>query len=232
MSDRSGRGDERPQSRGVRAAIQQRACTMAGIAGALVLAGCGGGAEPKGRLSATDAFQVALAAKEEGDCATALPAFERLAKIGRGWELAQVYLAECLVEQGSEKDGPGAQADYAEAVRWLMLAVQSNESQAQELLATLTLQGVGVSRDPIEAGKWYLLSQKSAIEGVNEPPEALLAELNAALSATDWEEAQARASAWVPEYQDFNVGALGRRRPEGEEGAGGSRRAPPLGRRP
>ncbi len=202
---------------------------------ALGLAACGGPAKPKrgGGLSTADVFQRALVAKEAGKCDQAIPDFERLARIGRGWELAQVYLAQCLIEQGRNQGGSLAQASYAEALNWLEPAAQSNESEAQVLLASVYLDGLGRPRDVVEAGKWYMLSRKSAIEGINDGPKAIGQRLEATLSPAEWELARARAQTWTPDYQAVNAAALprgGRRGPEEGQDAGRSGRRRPPGR--
>ncbi len=207
------------------------ACLLA--AAALLLAACGGGPErPRreaGARSATDAYQEALVNKEKGDCERAIPTFERLARIGRGWELAQVNLAECLIEIGRDESGAAAQARYGEALSWLMPAAQSNESKAQVLLAEVFLEGLGTPTDRIEAGKWYVLSRKSAIEGVSDAPVPVGRRLEATLSPAEWQEARERAELWSPSYQGVNAAALLQRRRRPSGGDAETRPLPPVG---
>ncbi|MGF1456116.1 MAG: hypothetical protein ACFB6R_12170 [Alphaproteobacteria bacterium] len=177
----------------------------------LALAACGGPPRAKQAGPSTNqTFQRALTAKEAGRCDRAIPDLERLARIGRGWELAQVYLAECLIDQGRDAAGAAAQNAYAQALRWLEPAASSNESRAQLVLAGVYLEGLGRPRDLVEAGKWYMLSRKSAIEGINDGPTTLGKRLEAALTPADWEAARDRADAWSPAYQGVNAAAFPR----------------------
>ncbi len=192
------------------------ATSMALAVSGAVLGGCAG--SNKTEINPNDAtalYNRALNRQERGDCAGAMPDLERLAGIGRGWELAQVTLAECVLETSS---------DTGRALSLVTLAAQSNNSKAQATLSRFYLDGVGVAADPLAAGQWYLLSQKSAIEGLGDSNTAVLDlrdRLNDLLSAADWAEAQIRADAWSPDYQPLNRDAL-LRRPGSGSGPGSS----------
>lgn len=191
------------------------------VIAALALAACGPSKsqrEQAGGRTLTDLYTRALAAKDNGNCAEAMPHFERLARIGRGWEVAQVQLAQCHLEAARAEGQQNATAEYQSALRWLRVAAASNEATAQASLAQLYFTGEGVGADTIEAATWYVLAQKSAVEGVTNL-EGVAPGLNQRLETTltppQWEEARIRAAAWSPTYQDLNEQALPQRRPGG-----------------
>ena len=54
--------------------------------------------------------------------------------------------------------GRGVRKDYAEAVKWYLLAAQQGNAHAQYNLGVMYSQGQGVRQDYIEALKWYRLA--------------------------------------------------------------------------
>lgn len=182
----------------------KRALPLGAVLLALGLTACGGGDNVRragGGLNATDRFSQAVAQAENGNCAEAEPVLERLAKRGRGWELAQVHLGDCRLASGALDD----------AVTFYTLAAESNEPRAQARLALLYAEGEGVALDRAEAAKWYVLATRESLGELIAPselPENFEARIRALLSADDLAAGEARAAVWIPSYQGVNAEAL------------------------
>ncbi len=167
---------------------------------ALAITACGSSGPAKPRLTGAppEQFAAALALKDTGNCADAMPTFERLAQRGRGWELAQVHYADCLLEAGQVDD----------ALKWLTLAAESNEPRAQARLALAYLEGTGVTTDPVQAAKWYVLATRETLEGLvadSDLPPDFRARLDAGLTERAKADGAALAAAWIPTYQGVNA---------------------------
>lgn len=140
-----------------------------------------------------------------GKCQEAIPILRRLAVGGDGFELAQYNLGLCLLDTGkSEPDAGRAAGLKQEGAAFIVKAANHNLPKAQASLAEIYLDGNGVARDPIEAGKWALVyrgnGERFAL-GLPNIPEALQARLDAALTDVTWAQARARADAWSPAEQ-------------------------------
>lgn len=171
------------------------------LAAALLVTGCGSSG-PKQPPGAARDFERAVTLKDNGRCDQAAPMLEKLADRGRGWELAQVHLADCLMQAGEE----------VRAVRYLTLASESNEPRAQARLALAHLEGRGgLAVNRTEAAKWYLLATRRTLtEFVAdvEFPKDFKARMEAALTPGDLEQGRVLVAQWVPSYQDVNAEAL------------------------
>ncbi len=176
----------------------------------LVLSACGGKPTPPGarHLSPSQQYEQAVVLMDKGQCTEAVPIFTALSKVGRGWELAQVNLADCLMRM-AETAGPAKAPDLeAQAIGWLMLAANSNEPRAQARLALAYAEGRGLPLNGVEAAKWYALATRPTLEAVvdvQEYPEGFETRVRRGVSEADWQTGTALAAAWNPDYQDLNA---------------------------
>ena len=140
-----------------------------------------------------------------GRCPEAIPILRRLADGGDGYELAQYNLGLCLLDIAkTEPDAQHAASVTLEGTALVLKAANHNLPKAQASLAAMYLDGHGVVRDPIEAGKWALIYHANGARfalGLPNIPADLQARLDAALTDTAWAQARARADAWSPVEQ-------------------------------
>ena len=162
-------------------------------------------APPDPAVARATNYDRAVKLKGEGNCAAAIPLFEPLAKLGKGYEVAQLQLGQCYLQvAGTASTAAAADADRANAAKWILLAANSDQPSAQEQAAKLLLNGTGIAADPIEAGKWFLLLQRNplrSIIGPATPDPALQQALQRQLTAAQWQEATSRADQWKPAEQ-------------------------------
>ena len=92
----------------------------------------------------------ARSAYEQGDYATALDEFRRLAE--KGNPEAQFYLGSMY------RKSHGVPTDNAEAVKWFYLAAREGHAKAQFNLGFMYYNGLGVEQNRSEALKWYRLA--------------------------------------------------------------------------
>lgn len=78
-----------------------------------------------------------------------------------GYDTARLDLAIWLV------DGVGGDRDYEAGFEWMKLAALKGNVIAQNRLAHLYIQAIGTRGNPIEAGKWYVLSRRAGLEDPN-----------------------------------------------------------------
>jgi len=78
-----------------------------------------------------------------------------------GYDTARLDLAIWLV------DGVGGARDFQAGFEWMKLAAVKGNVIAQNRLAHLYIQAIGTRGDPIEAGKWYILSRRAGLEDPN-----------------------------------------------------------------
>jgi len=145
-------------------------------------------------------YDLALKLKGEGDCAKAIPLFQPLAKLGKDYAAAQLQLGECYLDVArSAATSEQAEQSRVQGASWILKAANSQLSTAQEQAAKLTLDGIGVAADPIEAGKWFLLLQRNPLRPLVGPavidPELQL-RLQQRLTEADWQQARTRADQW------------------------------------
>jgi hypothetical protein len=143
-----------------------------------------------------------------GHCDQAIPIFRRIAARG-GFEIAEYNLGLCLFDVSAAEADPKRAAELKrEAADSVIKAANGGLAVAQIKLVSLYLDGVGVTTDPIEAGKWSLIYHANGaryVIGLKDVPDALQARLDGALNVASWAEARARANAWTPTMKDWDA---------------------------
>jgi hypothetical protein len=158
----------------------------------------GGDHNPPGRES----YAQALSIRQKQGCAAAVPILRRYAAQGGGFEIAQFELGDCLADEAlATADEGERQTLTEEALANLLKAANSNEPNAQGVLADLYFRGRIVAQNKIEAAKWLLLYNRNNLRlnvGARPLPAGLEAEMRRTLSDGDWQMAQGLAD-------NFNV---------------------------
>ena len=95
-------------------------------------------------------FDSGLAAYRDGDYATALVEFRKLAD--RGVVIAYTNLGYMYAL------GEGVEADLAEAARWFERAARAGDVASQLTLGVMYANGEGVERDQVKAFAWLSLA--------------------------------------------------------------------------
>jgi hypothetical protein len=135
-----------------------------------------------------------------GRCDVAIPIYRALANQGTGYELAEFNLGRCLLETAKKAPDPAtAESMKREAGAWTLKAANRGLPNAQNAMASMYLDGEGVTANSVEAGKWSLLYHDNAARrmyGLPDIAPALQARLDAALNEKNWDDAKARAQAW------------------------------------
>jgi len=72
-----------------------------------------------------------------------------------GFDTAQLDYAIWLI------DGIAGPKDYENGFRWMQVAATRGNVVAQNRMAVLHINAIGTSGDPVEAGKWYILSRRA-----------------------------------------------------------------------
>jgi hypothetical protein len=138
-----------------------------------------------------------------GRCNEAIPILRNLTAINQNDEIAKFNLGQCLVDASkSDTDKSRASHDAYEGVQWMMEAANHGLPNAQEGLISVFLDGLGVARNPVEAGKWSLIYHSNGTRfalGMHDIPDELQARLDQALNEQTWDEAQAEADQWSPQ---------------------------------
>ncbi len=75
-----------------------------------------------------------------------------------GFETALLDYAIWLI------DGIGGEKDYEEGFRWMQVAANRGNVVAQNRMAVLHINAIGTLGDPVEAGKWYILSRRAGFD--------------------------------------------------------------------
>ncbi|WP_244577775.1 tetratricopeptide repeat protein [Hoeflea halophila] len=75
-----------------------------------------------------------------------------------GYDTAQLDYAIWLI------DGIGGPKDYEAGFRWMEVAATRGNVVAQNRMAVLHINAIGTSGDPVEAGKWYVLSRRAGYD--------------------------------------------------------------------
>jgi len=142
-------------------------------------------------------YRQALEHKAAGDCKAAIPLFNRLARRGQGFELAQFHLGECLM-RGAEESATSTQ--FLSGLVWVRRAAEAGAPQAQATLALLYLGGPESLRDREEAAFWFALFRDNPERkkpGFSSPLSAREEErLESALPAEIRDAAKERAESW------------------------------------
>jgi hypothetical protein len=169
-----------------------------------------GPVEPGGLLDSPDPGRAAAASAEpvaradgyrlQGRCDVAIPIYRALANQGTGYELAEFNLGRCLLDTAKKAPDPAtAESMKREAGDWTLKAANRGLPNAQNAMASMYLDGEGVTANPVEAGKWSLLYHDNAARrmyGLPDTAPALQTRLDAALNEKNWDDARARAQAW------------------------------------
>ena len=100
----------------------------------------------------------ARAAAGRGDCASATPIFRMLAGAGKGYEVAQRELSQCLIKlSGDAYDANEQRLLIMEARLWAERAAFAGDALAQKKLAEDLAAGKGHAADPGAALTWALV---------------------------------------------------------------------------
>ncbi|HEV2562525.1 MAG TPA: hypothetical protein VGT78_10325 [Rhizomicrobium sp.] len=137
----------------------------------------------------------------QGKCQQALPILRSLAADDRD-DIAKFNLGQCLLDLS--KGVANGQGLKREGVVWLLKAANKGLPNAQLSLVSVYLDGSGVPRDAIEAGKWSLIYHGNGMRftiGMKDISPDLQARLDGALNEQSWIEARSRADAWMPQTQ-------------------------------
>jgi TPR repeat protein len=103
---------------------------------------------------------------------------------------AQYDLAYLYYKADSDPAIHGVIQSDDRAAHWYRKAAQQGHSRAQYNMAVLHLQGHGVTRDPVDAYAWLLLSSRQG----HEPSKELIAELDGILNEQQLQTARERSS--------------------------------------
>ena len=133
----------------------------------------------------------ATRAYEQGDYATALAEFARLA--GKGDARAQYNLA--FMYYG----GDGVEQDYKAAFHWFEKSAKSGYSRAQDILGYMYSHGYGVTADRVRAYVWYSLAAANGVFLADEVRDGLAAEMGRAERA----EAEFLTREYFKKYLNF-----------------------------
>jgi TPR repeat protein len=99
-----------------------------------------------------------------------------------GYDTARLDLAIWLI------DGVGGDRDFEAGFEWMSLAALKGNVIAQNRLAHLYIQAIGTRGNPIEAGKWYIISRRAGLE------DASLEDFYQGLTVEEQKEALAAAN--------------------------------------
>lgn len=75
-----------------------------------------------------------------------------------GYDTARLDLAIWLI------DGVGGERDFEAGFEWMRLAALKGNVIAQNRLSHLYIQAIGTLGNPIEAGRWYIISRRAGLE--------------------------------------------------------------------
>lgn len=93
--------------------------------------------------------------------------------------------------------GVGTSRNDVEATRWAWRAAEQGDGGGQVLLADMYIHGAGgLSKDSVEADKWYLLAERHGAANTFE--SAARALLESSMSPAAITEAKRRAEGWTP----------------------------------
>ena len=141
-------------------------------------------------------YASAVALKNKGDCAGAVPKLRQVANLGPGYEDAQTALGECLLQMAGNSD---LSSDYLEGLTWLRRAADGGWPEAQARLAYAHALGPNAIRNSDEAAYWLGLYQmnpdKSRVGFVPFPADQIAA-IEATLSPVAKEAGEKRAATW------------------------------------
>jgi hypothetical protein len=181
------------------------------IAGAFLVTSCGSGGgvrkrDAEGNLVPTEReldpastlYSDMIDAADRGDCsAENLSVLTCFAHRGHGYEGAQTTLGQCMIRTGDAGNG----------VVWLRRAADAGWPDAQKALASLYLEGKGVTRNNVEAGFWtYLYAKNPSLLSLGVQPDMSVAQkMRKTLSDEERAEARRRADTWAPTYWESST---------------------------
>lgn len=138
-----------------------------------------------------------------GRCNEAIPILRNLTAINQNDEIARFNLGQCLIDVAkSDTDKSRAAHNAHEGAQWMLEAANHGLPNAQEGLVAVFLDGLGVQRSAVEAGKWSLIYHGNGTRfalGMPDIPDDLQARLDQALNEQGWQEAQAGADEFSPQ---------------------------------
>jgi|GEM_PF-1908675 len=179
-----------------------------------------------------ESFSQVLLMRTEQGCPAAIPPLRRFASYGGGFEIAQFQLGDCLVEVARATDDATERRKAAEEAQDVLLkAANSNEPNAQGLLAQLYFRGDVLERDLVAAGKWLLLYRRNNLRinlGARDLPAGLERDMRQTLTDAQWAEATREADAFEVTIQP-STAPQEREGPEGPQAGRGY--PPPAGDR-
>ena len=117
--------------------------------------------------ASADQFDVGMSAFDRGDYAAAVQVWRPMAEDGNAkaqLELGLLYAKKLYIftdtpdSGGVPANGQKEPLDYSEAVKWLRMAAEQGNSDAQNALAGMYLDGLGVPQDVAEAVKWFRMA--------------------------------------------------------------------------
>jgi hypothetical protein len=150
-------------------------------------------------------FNAALSLKHAGYYADAAENFEKMARLGGGWEVAQFHLGECQLALADQAvDSEQVQKFQQEGFFWIHLAAQSDIAEAQGRLAELYWHGLGTEKRPLDAGKFLVLYERhpsTRALGLNVVSRELADEIRRALGPNGVMQAEVLAQGFVPARQ-------------------------------
>ncbi len=138
-----------------------------------------------------------------GKCGEAIPILRNLAAINQNDEIARFNLGQCLIDVAkTDPDKRRAAHNAYEGAKWMLAAANHGLPNAQAGLVSVFLDGLGVQRNPVEAGKWSLIYSGNGMRfalGMSGISDDLQARLDHALSEQDWDRARAEADRFSPQ---------------------------------
>ncbi len=150
--------------------------------------------------------------KAQGDCATASKHLRPIAKLGFGYEEAQVALGQCLLQIAGFSQTAAVQPDRAglikeaafiEAIAWLQRAAEAGNFKAQGVLVSLYAVNLGPNTDLVEGAKWahlYLTNPTRLNLGAPVLTQASINQLKDNMDTDNWLIGKERARAWTPRF--------------------------------
>jgi hypothetical protein len=136
-----------------------------------------------------------------GKCDEAVPILRRLAT-RTDFAISWYHLGQCLLTLADAEGDKTRAADLRkEGACWVLRAAGAGFGEAEAKAVTLSLDGVGVASDPVEAEKWALIYHRNGLRiaiGLPDIAQNVSNRLDAALNDTTRAQAEARADAWTP----------------------------------
>jgi hypothetical protein len=153
--------------------------------------------QPTDKTAPLNPYEAALKLKEMGKYSDAIELLEPEAKLGHGYEMAQLVLGQCYLAIADKAPTPAdATEDTKKGGAWIETAAEAGLTQAQEQMARLYLEGGRFKVEPVEAGKWYELwrANPNRFQAVSKPFDPQLEKkLKSTLTDAQWVQARQAA---------------------------------------